>query len=111
MLVNTDPSSEQHTIVVACIVTPIVTSLFVGIRVWTRTFASHWTGWDDCKLPRFPLLVASLSYILDAALVTWVSTSLWWPLLVAAPLMRFEKLFCIAYSILVGLGVLLVPPL
>lgn len=47
MVINTDPSSQQHTIVLVCIVSPIVTSLFVAIRVWTRTFVSHWVGWDD----------------------------------------------------------------
>ena len=54
MVINTDPSSQQHTIVVVCIVCPVVTSLFVAIRVWTRTFISHWIGWDDCKLTTSP---------------------------------------------------------
>lgn len=92
MVINTDPSSQQHTIVLVCIVSPIVTSLFVAIRVWTRTFVSHWVGWDD--------------YV---ALITWVSTSTCWPLLTATLLMRFEKLCCIGYSVLIGLGVILLP--
>lgn len=75
MVINTDPSSQQHAIVVVCIVSPILSSLFVAIRVWTRTFISHSVSWDDCKLPRLRLLVASLSHVIDAALVTWVHTS------------------------------------
>lgn len=75
MVINTDPSSQQHAIVVVCIVSPIVSSLFVAIRVWTRAFVSSSIGWDDCKLPRLRLLVASLSHVKDTALVTWVSTS------------------------------------
>ncbi|KAF6240495.1 hypothetical protein HO173_001163 [Letharia columbiana] len=67
MVINTDPSSQQHAIVVVCIVSPIVSSLFVAIRVWTRAFVSSSIGWDDYT-----------------ALVTW--------------------LFCIAYSVLIGLG-------
>ena len=79
MIVNTDPSSQQHAIVVVCIVSPIVSSLFVAIRVWTMTFVRHSMSWDDCKLPRLRLrlrlLVASLSRVIDAALVTGVHTS------------------------------------
>lgn len=76
MVINTDPSSQQHAIVVVCIVASIVSSLFVAIRVWTRTFVSHSMSWDDCKQPRLCLLVTfSLSHVIDAAMVTWVNTS------------------------------------
>ena len=76
MTINTDPSTQQHAIVVVCIVSPIVSSLFVAIRVWTRTFVTHSIGWDDCKLPRPCFLVASLSHVIDTALLTWVRISL-----------------------------------
>lgn len=48
-------TSRAHAIVVTCIVAPIITSLFVLIRVWTRTFVSRSAGWDDClAAPFFP---------------------------------------------------------
>ena len=59
--------------------------------------------------PRLRLPVASLLQIIDVALITWVSTSTCWPLLTATLLMRFEKLCCIGYSVLIGLGVILLP--
>ena len=81
MVINTDPSTQQHTIVVVCIVSPIISGLFVAIRVWTRTFVTHSLSWDDCKLPHPHFLVALPSNFIDAALVTLVRTSSRWPLL------------------------------
>lgn len=53
MVVDTDPSTQQHAIVVVCIVAPTICTLFVAMRIWTRIFVSHSIiGWDDCKLPR-----------------------------------------------------------
>ena len=52
MVVNTDPSTQQRTIVIVCVVTPIFSSLFVAIRIWTKGFITRAIGWDDCKLPR-----------------------------------------------------------
>ena len=72
MTINTDPSTQQHTIVVVCIVSSIVSSLFVAIRLWTRTFVTHSVGLDDCKLSRLYFLGISLSHVIDAALITLV---------------------------------------
>ena len=55
MVINTDPSTQQQTIVIVCIVSSIVSSLFVAIRIWTRTFVTHSVGWDDCKLATAPV--------------------------------------------------------
>lgn len=55
MVINTDPSAQQRTIVVVCIVAPIISSLFAAIRIWTRIFITHSIGRDDCKLPRLSL--------------------------------------------------------
>lgn len=59
MVVNNDPSTQQHTIVIVCIVSPIVSSLFVAIRIWTRTFVTHFVGWDDyLALVTLPFCIA-----------------------------------------------------
>ena len=55
MVVNIDPSTQQQTIVIVCIVSSIVSSLFVAIRIWTKTFVTHSLGWDDCKLATLPV--------------------------------------------------------
>ena len=76
MVINTDPSTQQHTIVVVCIVAPIFSSLFAAIRIWTRIFVTHSIGRDDCKLPHLFLFKASLSHNTDASLVTLVMLTL-----------------------------------
>lgn len=105
MAIDTDPSTQQHAIVVVSIVAPIVTTLFVAIRLWTRTFVTHSVGYDDCKLSRLYILAAPLSYVIDTALITLVNP-LCWALLLAALLIGSEQLSCIGFSALVGLGVL-----
>ena len=72
MVINTNPSTQQHTIVVVCIAAPVFSSLFAAIRIWTRMFITHSIGWDDCKLAHLSLLKASLSHSVDAAIVTLV---------------------------------------
>lgn len=52
MVVNADPSTEQHTIVVVCIISSIASSISVVIRLWTRIFVTHSVAWNDCKRPR-----------------------------------------------------------
>ena len=74
MAIDTDPSTQQHAIVIVSIVAPIVTTLFVAIRLWTRTFVTHSVGYDDCKLSRLYILAASLSYVIDTALITLVNS-------------------------------------
>ena len=74
MAIDTDPSTQQHTILVVCIVSPIFSSLFVAMRLWTRAFVTHSLGKDDCKLPRLCFLVASPSHFIDTALLTLVRT-------------------------------------
>ena len=60
MVVNTDPSNQQHAIVVVCIVAPTICTLFVAMRIWTRIFVSHSIiGRDDCKLPSLCLHLRS----------------------------------------------------
>ena len=66
MAIDIDPSTQQHAIVVVCIVAPTICTLFVAMRIWTRIFVSHSViGWDDCKSPRrclYPRFPLSLSY-------------------------------------------------
>ena len=76
MVVNTNPSTQQHTIVVVCIAAPIFSTLFTTIRVWTRIFITDSIGWDDCKLAHLSLLKASFSHKTDAAIVTLVMLTL-----------------------------------
>ena len=47
MAINTDSSSRQYAVLLTCIITPIVSSLFVAVRIWTRVFISGSLGWDD----------------------------------------------------------------
>ena len=62
MVVDTDPSTQQHAIVVVCIVAPTICTLFVAMRIWTRIFVSHSIiGWDDCEFTRPFLVVLSLT--------------------------------------------------
>lgn len=44
-------TSRVHAIIVTCVVAPIIASLFVLLRVWTRFFVSRLMGWDDCVPP------------------------------------------------------------
>lgn len=74
MAIDTDPSTQQHAIVIVSIVAPIVTTLFVAIRLWTRTIVTHSVGYDDCKLSRLYMLAAPLSYVIDTALITLVNS-------------------------------------
>ena len=62
MVKNTDPSSQQHAIVVISIISPILSTLFVAMRVWTKGFITHSIGWDDCKLAHPYPSMASLTY-------------------------------------------------
>ena len=57
MVVNTDPSSQQHAIVVTAIVCPIISGLFVLIRMWTRTLITRTVGWNDCEFLLLLLLL------------------------------------------------------
>ncbi|KAF6237426.1 hypothetical protein HO173_004316 [Letharia columbiana] len=59
MVINTNPSTQQHTIVVVCIVAPIFSSLFAAIRIWTRIFITHSIGRDDyASLVTLPFCIA-----------------------------------------------------
>lgn len=59
MVINTDPSAQQRTIVVVCIVAPIISSLFAAIRIWTRIFITHSIGRDDyAALVTLPFCIA-----------------------------------------------------
>ena len=102
MVINTDPSSQQHAIVIVCIVSPIVTSLFVAIRIWTRIFVTNSIGWDDCKLPR--LRFSGLALTRQRRCLDYLGK--YSHRIVANLLTIFEQPFCIAYSVLIGLGVL-----
>ena len=112
MVVNTDPSTQQHAIVVVCIVAPIICTLFVAMRIWTRIFVSHSIiGGDDCELfhPGFQL---SLSYTLQ------MLQSPHWSVLpcasvipIAALITLFEQPLAIAYSVLIALGAFVASPL
>ena len=112
MAIDTDPSTQQHAIVVVCIVAPTICTLFVAMRIWTRIFVSHSIiGWDDCKSPRRSLyyrLPLSLSYTLQ------MLESLHWSVLtcasvipIAALITLFEQPLAIAYSVLIALGAFL----
>ena len=104
MAVDTDPSTQQHTIIVVCIVSPVVCSLLVAIRIWTRAFVTHSVGLDDCKLFDFsPRGIALMhqryrdSYFSEY-LPTLASNLVY-------SLKRHGQPFCIACSVLVALGI------
>ncbi|MCJ1458275.1 hypothetical protein MMC28_008646 [Mycoblastus sanguinarius] len=40
-------SSRAHDIIIACVVGPIVSTIIVSIRIWTRVVVTHNLGWDD----------------------------------------------------------------
>ena len=104
MVINTDPSTQQHTIVVVCIVAPICSSLFTVIRVWTRVFIVHSVGWDDCRSSHLSLLETSLSHNIDAAIFTLVMLT---PAFAHFSLTNgIKQPFYIAFSILISLGML-----
>lgn len=48
IMVKVDSSSHAMVVVTACIVLPILSSVFMVLRIWTRHFVSHSLGWDDC---------------------------------------------------------------
>ncbi|KAM0794133.1 hypothetical protein BDR22DRAFT_977972 [Usnea florida] len=85
MAIDTDPSTQQHAIVVVCIVAPALCSLFVAMRVWTRTFVTHSLGWDDyAGIVTLPFAIA---YSVIIALGTnygfgWHTADLWLELLI-----------------------------
>ena len=109
MVVNTDPSTQQHAIVVVCIVAPIICTLFVAMRIWTRIFVSYSIiGWDDCKWPRlflhprFRLSLAYTSQTLESP--RWSVLPCASVIPIAALIMVFEQPLAIAYSVLIALG-------
>ena len=103
MAIDTDPSTQQQTIVVVCIVSPIVSTLFVAIRLWTRAFVVHSLGKDDCKLPHLCFIAALRSHVIDAAFITLVRTGRWPPPF-RGGLLSFEQPVCIGFSAIIGLG-------
>lgn len=40
-------SSRAHAIIITCVIGPIVATVIVFIRVWTRVFVTRNLGWDD----------------------------------------------------------------
>lgn len=48
MAVKVEHSSHDHIVVMACLILPIISTICVIIRVWTRFFVSHSLGYDDC---------------------------------------------------------------
>lgn len=61
-------SSRAHDIIVACIVGPIVATIIVGIRVWTRVVVTHNLGWDDYAT------MVTLPFCIGFSVVLGVST-------------------------------------
>ena len=49
--------SHGHAIVVTATIAPIISAVFVGLRIYARAFLAHALGWDDCEC--FPPLKAS----------------------------------------------------
>ena len=68
MAVDIGDSSRAHTIVRACVVLPVLTFVFIVLRIWSRVFVLHSLGWDDCKRRRY-LLDSELTPIDTAAVV------------------------------------------
>lgn len=69
---NLHETSRAHAILVTCIVAPIVTSLFVLLRVWTRVYVVRSVGWDDCLAAPMSVLVIQLTRNSDVAMITLV---------------------------------------
>lgn len=68
MAVDVGESHRAHTIVTACVVLPVLTLVFIVLRIWSRLFVLHSLGWDDCK-PRHCLLDYELTPTDTAAVV------------------------------------------
>lgn len=49
MAVDVGESSRAHTVVAACIVLPVITLVFILLRLYSRIFIVRSLGWDDCK--------------------------------------------------------------
>lgn len=60
--------SRAHDIIIACIVGPIVATIIVGIRVWTRIAVTHNLGWDDYAT------MVTLPFCIGFSVVLGVST-------------------------------------
>ena len=112
MVVNTDPSNQQHAIVVVCIVAPTICTLFVAMRIWTRIFVSHSIiGCDDCRLPSLclhPHCWLFLSYtlqMLDSP--PWSVPPRANVIPIASLITPLVQPLAIAYSVLIALGAFL----
>ena len=49
MAVDVGESSRAHTVVAAAVVLPVITLIFILLRLYSRIFIVRSLGWDDCK--------------------------------------------------------------
>ena len=74
MVLGVNSPSQQPAIVATCIVSPIISSFFVTVRLWTRASITRNLSWDDCRLTLSSLFWwLYFLHIADTALATWVS--------------------------------------
>ena len=74
MAVDVGGNSRAHTIVTACIVIPIITLIFILLRMWSRLFLVHaGVGLDDCEWQR--LIVKCQLTSVDTAIIVLVRHS------------------------------------
>ena len=45
-----DPPTQDRSNIILHTICLILVTIFLGIRLYTRHFISHWLSWDDCKL-------------------------------------------------------------
>ena len=60
--------SWAHDIIITCIIGPLVATIFVLIRVWTRIFVTHNIGWDDYAAIITLFLCISFSVVLGVSI-------------------------------------------
>jgi len=101
MPVNVGPSDRSRSIVATSIVLPILTTIFVAIRLLVRFFVLHSLGWDDCGLQSPES--SSWANVLHRYSNYHIGSVVLNNLNLLAIVLTWQQLFCAAYSVLVGL--------
>jgi len=60
--------SRAHDIIIACVIGPLVATIIVGIRVWTRVVVTHNLGRDDYAA------IVTLPFCIGFSVVLGIST-------------------------------------
>lgn len=69
--------SLAHAIIITCVIGPIVATIIVFIRVWTRVVVTHNLGWDDYAAMVTLLFCISFSVVLGVSTRFGMGLRLW----------------------------------